>query len=87
MKLYPLIYKGKIISKGNRRHPFYQVYLDIKYGIFVYKYPLCCIFQYVIEILKREPPSYKRHKEYSYNIDEIEYDYVPCDKCLKGKEL
>lgn len=82
MKRYPLKYKGETVAYIER-HPFYQAFLDLKYGLFIYRYPLCCIFQYVIETLKCEPSSYKRNEEYgSYNHRQTP-TYVPCNHCMK----
>ena len=85
MKRYPLKYKGKIISLGHtdNLHPILIAFRDIKYGLFEYHYPLCCVIQFIIETLKCEPSAYKRRKEYNYIFNGR---YVPCNKCLKGKE-
>ncbi len=83
MKRYPLKYKRKNVGAWFERHPVYQAFIDIKCGIFIYKYPLCCILQYVIETLKCEPSAYKRQHEYNYIFNGR---YIPCNQCLKGKE-
>ena len=85
--MYPLKYKGELIANSGR-HPVKCAIMDLWFGLITYKYPLCCVLQYVSETLKSEPPSYKRHKEFNFNEEELkEYEYVPCDKCLKGKGL
>ncbi len=86
MKQYPLVYKKEKVGYMEQ-HPFKYGLISIWYGLIIYKYPICCVTQFVYEIFKQQPPSYKRHKEYNFNEDEREYDYVPCNKCLKGKKV
>ena len=88
MKKYPLIYKDKIISKGRSPslHPIFIAFIDLYYGLIVDKFPLCCVKQFVIETIKCEPSGYKRNQEFDCS-DTNGTGFVPCDKCLKGKEL
>lgn len=83
MKQYPLKYKNKIISNGNVHgiHPILLAFRDIKYGLFTYHYPICCIFQFMIETLLCEPSAYKRNEE--YKLSEFKGVYVPCNHCMK----
>ena len=85
MKQYPLIYKGKIISEGRSIHPTVYALISIVHGMY-YKYPLCCIKQFTIETLNSEPSGYKRNLHFDCS-ETNGTGYVPCDKCLKGKEL
>ena len=62
------------------------------YGLIIYKYPLCCIFQFVKESWFCTPSALKRYKDYGLIwgsnpiiMSEELGEHVPCDKCMNQR--
>ena len=62
------------------------------YGLIVYKYPLCCVYQFIKETWYCVPSALKRYKDHgliwgSYPIVMSKKlgEHVPCDKCLNKR--
>ena len=81
-----IMYKGKNISVGTKyKYPFLVAIRHFKHGLY-YKFPLCCIIQFSLEISQLIAPASKRNIDFDCSETSDE-GFVPCNKCLKGKEL
>ena len=82
-KRYALKYKGKTYgySSGN---PFKWAWVALYVGLFVYKYPLCCVTQYCWECIKNEPSWVKRQHEFNLKKT-LKTNHIPCNFYLMMK--
>lgn len=77
----------KDISYGGcyRKITFKVLLTDFIEGVFRYRYPLCCVLQFIWENYIGIPPALARKEKYNLDInDGLDYfGYVPCDRCIE----
>ena len=59
------------------------------YGLIIYKYPLCCVLQFVREGWFCIPSALKRYKDYNLIWGSrpiiMSCKHVPCNKCMNQR--
>ncbi len=85
-KKYKFTYNNcKYTGTMNFSLGFKQLYL----GLIVYKYPLCCVLQFVKEGQLCIPSALKRYKDYDLIWGSrpiiMSCEHVPCNKCMNQR--